>query len=159
MLDRSELVEEEQVKQILYWIGFTDDDKREAIREDALINYQDLGCIPEKEINTLRDSFQNKMSSDGKMTFGSRRTRYLKAASHWARDFARISKEPTIIGLNKSKMLEALNVGLDREKVRQNLMSNSDIVQRLGISMFCMCRSTLLRATGGFHTTPHQDSS
>ena len=132
MLDRSEvaeepLTEEEQVEQILYWIGFIDDDKREAIRDDALRDYKDLENLTEKEIDTLSDSFQKKMSTDGKMTFGSRRTRYLKAASHWTRDFARISKVPTIIGLNKSKMLEALNVALDREKVRKNLMSTSEL--------------------------------
>ena len=51
------MAEDDQIRQILTWIGFVDIQEREAIIIDAFESYDDLLALKYKDITSLSESF------------------------------------------------------------------------------------------------------
>ena len=90
------------------------------------MTYADMQTLKEKDITNLSDPFGRRTEKNGKIDFGIRRTKKPKFMLHWAQDFARISKVPTIIGLTESQFLVEINTAGERADVRKLLRDQSD---------------------------------
>ena len=55
------------------------------------------------------------------MYFGTRRIKYLKAFTHWIRDFYHTSGLPTIVGLSAIEFKSQLNRAAERADIRKNM--------------------------------------
>ena len=88
--------------------------------------YADMQTLKEKDITDLSNSFGRRTEKNGKIDFGIRRTKKPKFMLHWAQDFARISKVPTIIGLTESQFLVEISTAGERADVRKLLRGQYD---------------------------------
>ena len=80
----------------------------------------------ETDIQEMRDGFGRRASNNGRISFGIRRTKRLKCLVHWAQDFKRISRHPTIVGATEESFLEALAIAGQRAEVRKEFNNQSD---------------------------------
>ena len=55
--------------------------------------------LSEKDVSSLVKGFAGRTVANGRIVFGLRRTNLLKATFHWARDFRRISRAPSLDGI------------------------------------------------------------
>ena len=122
--------ERSAINQILDWIGFSTQEDRTAIINDAFIDFEDLKKTTEKEITKLEDSFTKKVTAN-RIYFGARKTKKLKALVHWVQDFYRISLTPTIEGLTDNAMNIALTTAAERAEVRKRMDSISDAASKV----------------------------
>ena len=74
---------EDAIKQVLHWIGFRTEDARNALVDDDFGLYDDVKLLTEKEISTMATNFSGRTGATGRMYFGTRRIKYLKAFTHW----------------------------------------------------------------------------
>lgn len=109
------------LRQILHWIGFVTDNQKDNLVNDAFGSYEDLKVLNEKDITTMNSGFSNRTANDGRMHFGTNRTKRIKALIHWVQDFYRVSKVPTIIGLSQVLFKAELERALAREEIRKSL--------------------------------------
>ena len=91
---------ENAIKQVLHWIVFHPEDARNALVDNAFGSYDDVKVLTEKYISTMATNFSGRTSATGRIYFGTRRIKYLKAFTHWIRDFYPTSGLPTIVGLS-----------------------------------------------------------
>ena len=91
---------EDAIKQVLHWIGLRTEDSHNALVEDAFGSYNDVKILTEKYISTMATNFSGRTGANGRMYFGTRRIKYLKAFTRWIRDLYRTSGLPTIVGLS-----------------------------------------------------------
>ena len=78
-----------------------------------------------KDIDSMATSFAALTAATGRIVFGTRRTKLLKACVDWVQDFYRISATPTIVGLSENKFKDTLTQSLIRDEVRVNLKSQT----------------------------------
>ena len=121
------MAEIDQIRQILKWIGFIIADDRQFIIEDAFESYNDLLELTSKDITDISASFGRRTILNGRIIFGSRKTKKLKSLVCWVKDFQRISLTPDILGHNESSFLSSLTIASGREEVRQLMISAQDI--------------------------------
>ena len=109
------------IKQVLHWIGFLAEDAHNALVDDAFGSYYDVKVLTEKDISTMATNFSGCTSAAGRMYFGTRRIKYLKAFTHWIRDFYRTSGLPTIVGLSAILFKSQLDRAAARADIRNNM--------------------------------------
>lgn len=112
---------ENTIRQSLYWIGFTIDAQRDRLVDEAMSAYDDIRMLAEDDIDAMSRDFASRTVVAGKMIFGARRTKLLKAFVHWCQDFYRISEVPHIDNLSQGTFRTALNTALRRNEIRYNL--------------------------------------
>ena len=119
------LTEEETIRQVLHWIAFRTDVNKDAIVNDGLESFSDVKVMTEKDISTMATSFASRTALNGRMHFGTRRIKYLKAFTHWIRDFYRVSGIPSIDGLSEEIFKPQLDRAAARAVVRKNMESQT----------------------------------
>ena len=121
------MAEDDQIRQILTWIGFTIQAERNAIVDDAMASYDDLLCLNTKDVTALSADFARRTLANGKIVFGSRRTKKLQSVLYWVKDFSRISETPTIGTLTENVFSIQLTRARHREEVRIQMIAQSDV--------------------------------
>ena len=122
MITASNLSEEAVIKQVLHWIGFRSESNKNAIVDDGLQSFNDVKTMSEEDIKAMATSFANRSAVNGRMFLGTRRTKYLKAFSHWIRDFYRTSSVPSIVGLSEETFKYQMDRAAARDIVRKNMI-------------------------------------
>ena len=74
---------EDATIQVLDWIGFRTEDARNALVDDAFGSYDDVKVLTEKDISNMATNFSDRTGATGKMYFGTRQIKFLKAFTHW----------------------------------------------------------------------------
>ena len=120
------ITEEDSVKQILYWIGFTIAASRNILAEDAFASFSDIRVLSEKDITSLVSDMGSRNQANGRIHVGTRRAKRLKALVHWVQDFYRISAEPSIVGLESASFKLAIDTSLSRAVIRKSLKNTFD---------------------------------
>ena len=69
----------------------------------------------------MSSDFSSRTNQNGKIHFGTNRTKRIKALINWVQDFYRVSKVPTIIGLSQALFRTELERALAREEIRKSL--------------------------------------
>ena len=82
-------------------IGLTIKDQRGSIYNYSMESFSDIRVLTEKYISDLSTDFFRRTQANGKMNFGMRRTKRMKALMNWVHDVYRISGYPTSIDLNR----------------------------------------------------------
>jgi hypothetical protein len=90
---------DQDIDTILTYCGFATAANRLAIAEDGFGSALELSQLEEKDIDSLSDSFASRTQLLGKIIFGLRRKKRLKATLHWAQDFRRISRDLSLEGI------------------------------------------------------------
>ena len=119
------LSEENTIAQILFWIGFTVRNQRNNIITDSFGAYGDIKMLNEKDISSMSVDWASRTQQNGRIHFGIRRTKLLKALVHWVQDFYRISSIPSIEHMNKDKFLSELHRAIHRAEIRHNMKDAS----------------------------------
>ena len=114
-----------QLREILTWIGFTDNANRTNIIRGAFETYSDIQSLNEKDITEMSESYSKRTAAAGKIDFGIRRTKRLKFMVHWVHDFYRVSTIPSTVGLNKAGFLAAIAIAGQKADVRKQLKDQS----------------------------------
>ena len=71
----------------------------------------------------LAKGFSDRTVDTGKARFSLRRTNLLKANIHWAQDFSRISRKPSLIGIsNAAKFHAAIEAARQRARIRKHIL-------------------------------------
>jgi len=121
VITATNLSEEAVIKQVLHWIGFRSESNKNAIGDDGLQSFNDDKMTSEEDINAMATSFANRTAVNGRMFLGTRRIKYLKAFTHWIRDFYRVSSIPSIAGLSKESFKSQMDRAASRAIVRKNM--------------------------------------
>ena len=119
------LNETNTMTQILYWIGFTSNVQRTNIMADSMNSFDDVRFLAEKDINSMASEYSSRTQLEGKIHFGIRRTKLLKALVHWIQDFYRVSETPNIDGLTQDTFKDALQIALARADIRKSIKDNT----------------------------------
>ena len=91
--------ERNSVRQIFHWIGFRGQQNINVIVDDAFSGFYDIRVFTEKDINNMPSGFALRTQADGRILFGMRRTKLLKALIHWNEDFFRVFSFHPLLGL------------------------------------------------------------
>ena len=75
--------EDNSIAQSAHWMGFTIDAQRNSIIQDAFADFTDARLLSSKDIDGMATAFAARSQTTGKIIFGTRRTKLLKAFSHW----------------------------------------------------------------------------
>ena len=110
--------EEEQITQLLQWIGFTQA-QANAIILEGFDCFEDIMACNASDVSELALSFQKRTVAEGKINFSLKRTKRIKALSQWTRDFRRTNNKPTINKLDKDKFQEQRVVASQRHDVTE----------------------------------------
>lgn len=121
------LNENDTIQQMLYWIGFRIDDQRTGIIDDSLGSYDDIRMLSEKDVNAMATEWAGRTSNNGRIIFGIRRTKLLKALTHWVQDFFRVSAVPHIDDLDENGFKSQLQRALARAEIRSNIKDQTKI--------------------------------
>ena len=117
--------EEDSLRQILHWIGFRIDAQRDLLADDSFSSFEDLQNLDDKEVEKMRTDFGSRSAAAGRITFGTNRTKRIKALIHWLMDFYRVSADPSIVGLSENTFKEQLRLADTRASIRKTLASQS----------------------------------
>ena len=115
------LTEDETIHQTLFWIGFVDPVQRNNVINDSLGSYANIRMLSEKDISSMSEDWQRRTVANGRIMFGTRRTKLLKALTHWVHNFYRISDIPHVDGLNHDRFREHLLRALARAEIRKTI--------------------------------------
>ena len=115
------ITEEDSLRQILHWVGFLTDNQKESLVADAFGSFEDLKVLNEKDITAMSSDFSSRTVVNGKLLFGTTRTKRVKALIHWVQDFYRVSKVPSIVGLSQVLFRGELERALARNEIRKAL--------------------------------------
>ena len=100
--------EEQQVRQILEWVGFQHAITRKQITGESFTMFAEIQELEESNIANLASLFSKRTPAAQRIQFGQRRTKKLKAVIHWAKDFRRCDLPVTINGLNLNSFNAAI---------------------------------------------------
>lgn len=118
------ITDDNSVVQILWWIGFRTNPTNTAVIDDGVDGWESIQSLTDDDIDAMAKSFASRTSTGGRMIFGTKRIKFLKAIVHWVQDFYRTSDTPTIVGLNETKFKADLRVAESRNKIRKTLKDN-----------------------------------
>jgi hypothetical protein len=125
--DEEDLVEATTISTILEYCGFTNAGDRTNIAQDGFESFDDILTLSEKDIGSLSKGFSERTVANGRINFGLRRTNYLKATIHWTQDFRRISREPTLDGIeNINDFKDAIEQARQRAQMRKHTSEESE---------------------------------
>jgi len=124
------MTEEFQIKQILHWIGFATDVQKNAVYNDSMSSFADLNGLTGEDIDSMARGYASRTVADGRIHFGIRRIKRLKALVHWAQDFRRISKIPTVVSTSGTDFLAALEQASERARIRKQHRDDSDVLAK-----------------------------
>ena len=86
-----------------------------------------ITSLSERDVGNLAKGFAERTVANGKIIFGLRRTNLLKATIHWAQDFRRISREPSLDGIENMRGFKvAIETAKQRAKIRKYNSEESD---------------------------------
>ena len=119
------LNEDAFLQQILYWIGFRNENSRENLRVQLLGSFDEMMSLTEKDVQAIATDWSSRTSNLGRFFIGTRRLKLLQALTHWIQDFRRISDTPSIVGLNESTFKAELSCALDHATIRKVLKDQS----------------------------------
>ena len=80
----------------------------------------------EKDIPDLSTNFSGRTQDNGKIHFGIRRTKSMKALIDRVEDFYFIPGDPTIVEMNEVMFMKQLDTALYRAKIRKNIIDQSN---------------------------------
>jgi len=104
--------------QVLLWIGFDVAANRQALRSKiAEIKY--MTDRTAMDVTELQELYAKRAQNAGHTYFGLQHTKRLKATLDWVQDFARLSKNPTLEGLNQESFKAAILVAAQRADTRK----------------------------------------
>ena len=117
------LTENEVIVQVMHWIGFRNEVTRDHIIDDTFESFEDIKMLTEKDITSMATDWATRPTRGvvQRIFFGTRKTKYLKALTHWVEDFFRISARPTITGLTELQFKQQLERALARATIRENI--------------------------------------
>ena len=113
----------------LQWIGFEDQAQRQAIMNDAFVDFDDMKSMKVKEISEIAYGF-SKRAGNAKIIFGHRRMTRIKELVHWVQDFYRCNREVEFDGETAEEFKEVLKVASQRQEVREAHAESSDTLSR-----------------------------
>ena len=116
--------------QILHWIGFRTAAQQNLIVADCFDSFDSLRMLTDKDIRQMSSEFSSRTPVARRIIFGTNRTKFLKAVTHWVQDFYRVSETPTIVGLNEPTFKSALQCSLSRTSIRKTLSDASSITSK-----------------------------
>jgi hypothetical protein len=112
---------------ILGYCGFLSEPARLAISQDGFASFPDIKSLTHSDIADLAKSFSARTVVNGKITFGLKRTQLLKAVVDWVQDFSRISREPSLEGIDSDVAFHAaIQLAYERGKMRASKLADSD---------------------------------
>ena len=118
--------ETDTINQTLFWIGFRNQNQRIDIMEDSMENFDDVRLLTEKDIAAMATERASRTNAAaGKIVFGTRRTKLMKALVHWVHDFYRISAEPDVSGMNEADFRGELSRALSRADIRESIRAQT----------------------------------
>ena len=109
---------QDEMYQALEWVGFTLEYHRQAIIEEGFDTFVEFSSNSIKDISDLAYSFRKITVADGRITFGLRQNKRIKAMIYWSMDFQQCSKQPTTAPLNQLTFLQALETASSQEDMR-----------------------------------------
>ena len=118
------ITEEDTMIQILWWIGFRVNAQTTLIYDDGVDGWENIRMLSKDDIDAMAKSFSSRTANNGRIIFGTNRTKWLKAVIHWVQDFYRVSDTPTIVDLNETTFKAALRTAESRDKIRATLRKN-----------------------------------
>ena len=121
------LSNEQIILQCMYWIEFRSDVQRENITNQSFSNFDDYCIISTSDVNDMSSDWASRTAENGRMHFGARRLKLLKAFIHWNHDFYRVSTTPTIENLNEESFKKDLRVALIRATTHEALSEQTKI--------------------------------
>ena len=80
--------------------------------------------LSEKDVQAMAEDYHRRPVGD-RITFGIRRTKLLKALTHWIHDFYRISDVPNVDNLNQADFRAQLLRALARAEIRKNIKNGA----------------------------------
>jgi hypothetical protein len=89
-------LEQAAVLRMLEHCGFADLAQRANVAQDGFASYADMLSLNKSDVGTLAKGFADRTVALGRCDFGLRRTNFLKSTIHWAQDFKRVSRNPTL---------------------------------------------------------------
>ena len=119
------LNETDTMEQILHWIGFTTNAQRTNIMAGSMNSFNDVRYLAKKDINSMASKYASRTQLEGKIHFGIRRTKLLKALVHWIQDFYCVSETPKIDNLTQVTFKDALQIALVRANIRKSIKDDT----------------------------------
>ena len=90
---------DDDIDTILRYCGFAAANDIISIAQDGFGSFEDIMSLSEKDESSLAKGFAERTVASRKIVFGLRQTNLLRATVHWAQDFRRISRVPTLDGI------------------------------------------------------------
>ena len=118
------ITEADSMTQILWWIGFRTNAQTTLIYDDGVDGWESIRMLSKDDIDAMAKTFANRTTTNGRIIFGTNKTKWLKALANWTQDFYRISDTPTIEGLNENTFKAALRTAESRDRIRETLRDN-----------------------------------
>ena len=115
-----------QIKQSLHWIGFGTNSMKENLYNDLVSSFSDLFTMNFDDVDKMAKDDVNWALILGKLNFGIRRIKKLKALLHWAQEFRRILERPSIQVMTGDDFLMQLDRALERTKVWKQYRDDLD---------------------------------
>ena len=92
---------------ILEYSDYDDSAQRNNIVADGFERYDDILTLRDSYIVKLAKDFSERTVAAGKISSGLRQTNILKATIHWAQEFRRICRTPSLIGISNAAEFRA----------------------------------------------------
>lgn len=118
------ITEADTMIQILWWIGFRTNAQTTLIYNDSVDGWESIQMLTKDDIDAMAKTFASRTAHNGRIIFGTNRTKWLKAIVHWVQDFLRVSEHPTIVGLSEISFKAALRTAESRDTIRSTLRDN-----------------------------------
>ena len=112
--------EDTPMEQVLIWIGFEEEEKRETIIDHFGENLKDFIGMTEDDLTEEIKALGNRRTAAERLNFGLQKARKFKGVLHWVQDCDRINKAPSIEGYDQLSFNRALEVSLDRAAIRKD---------------------------------------
>ena len=111
------------IDKILEYSGFDDSEQWTIISENGFESYYNILMLGDSDIVNLSKGLSYRTVSVGDISFGLRRTNLLKATIHWAQEFRRISRTPSLIGIsNDSGFCAAIEAARHMARIRNHVL-------------------------------------
>ena len=94
------IAEDDQIKQVLHWIGFRDDAQKNSIFNDSMNSYSNLYSFTQSNIADMAKDYASHIVANGQIHFGVCCIKKLKAFAFWVHDFWQIDEVTTTKGMN-----------------------------------------------------------
>jgi hypothetical protein len=110
----------DDIDTILRYYGLATANDRISIAQDGFESFEDIMSLSEKDVSSLAKGFAERMVASGKIVFGLPRMNLLRATVHWAQDFRRISRVPTLDGIGAMPDFKAaIETAKQRAQIRK----------------------------------------